>query len=205
MPGKKTDYHHGNLKEALIELAARLIETDGYENLTMQSLTEGVGVQPSAAYRHFRNREFLLRSLAKRSFDRWDSEIRQLIADTPPKEQAEAFFRYFLSAAQAQPQMFRLMFVSEYGRGSRSIAGMVSFLTLELAIAHLMPGDGEDAIRTRLLSSWAALHGTALLLIEGRLQRFYIGEMDTGALIDHLVATQFGRSKGAGRRRSLSI
>ncbi|BBF72030.1 TetR/AcrR family transcriptional regulator [Sphingomonas bisphenolicum] len=190
MSEKKTAYHHGNLKAALIELAERLIEAGGFENLTMQSLTDGVGVQPSAAYRHFRNREFLLRSLAKRSFDRWNEEIKTIIEQTPPKQRTDAFFRFFFRSALAQPQMFRLMFVSEYGRDSRSIEGMVSFLTLETAIAQLSPEQDEETIRARLLSSWGAIHGTALLLIEGRLQRFYVGHMDTDDLVDHIIATQ---------------
>lgn len=190
MSGKKEAYHHGNLKAALIDLAERLIETGGFENLTMQSLTEGVGVQPSAAYRHFRNREFLLRSLAKRNFDRWNEEIGALIGQTSPTQRADAFIRFFFRSALAQPQMFRLMFVSEYGRDPRSIEGMVSFLTFEAALAQLAPEQDEETVRARLLSSWAAIHGAALLLIEGRLQRFYVGDMDTDYLIEHIIATQ---------------
>lgn len=189
MPAKKTAYHHGNLKAALVDLAERQLEAVGFENLTMQSLTDGVGVQPSAAYRHFRNREFLLRTLAKRSFDRWHEEIKTIIEQSQPRQRVDAFLRFFLRSAIDRPQMFRLMFTSEYGRDSRSIEGMVSFLALEKAIAQLSPEHDEETVRTRLLSIWATLHGAALLLIEGRLQRFYVGHMDTDVLIEHIIAT----------------
>jgi len=196
--GKKATYHHGNLKEALVQRAEQEIEREGFENLKMQALTEAVGVQPSAAYRHYRNRESLLRSLARRSFDRWDAEIRALMARTSPQHQAEAILRFFLGDALARPQMFRLMFDSEYGRDARSIVGMVSFLTLEQALRQLMPEEDEEGVRTRLLWSWATLHGTALLLIEGRLQRFYVGNMHTESLIEDIIRALLpGRS---GRR-----
>jgi len=187
MSSPKTRYHHGNLKAVLLDLAEQAIESHGFENLALQTLTQTVGVQPSAAYRHFRNRDALLRSLAQRGFDQWAEEMATLVATTPPRLRAETFSRFYLRFALQRPQMFRLMFVSEHGRDHRSISGMVSFLKYESTLQHLMPKADDELLRSRLLASWAMLHGMALLLIEGRIQRFYIGNMDDDAFIDYVM------------------
>jgi len=202
MAKKKSAYHHGDLKAALLELAEREIERQSFEKITLQELTEALGVQPSAAYRHFRNREFLLRSLAKRGFDRWDQEIKSLLIETPPEGRAKAIFRFFLQYAQDQPQMYRLMFVSDFGRDHRSISGMLSFLAFEAALSEVMPPAEEEEVRTALLATWTTLHGASLLLIEGRLQRFYLGNMDTPALVDYLLELHFDAILQRERSRS---
>ena len=65
-PGDRRSYHHGNLKEALIEAARRFIAERGIGGFTLVDAARLVGVTPAALYRHFRGREALLEEVAGR-------------------------------------------------------------------------------------------------------------------------------------------
>ncbi|RZK91505.1 MAG: TetR/AcrR family transcriptional regulator, partial [Methylobacterium sp.] len=56
-PADRRGYHHGNLKEALIEAARRFIAERGIGGFTLVDAARLVGVTPAALYRHFRGRE----------------------------------------------------------------------------------------------------------------------------------------------------
>ncbi len=67
-PSDRRGYHHGNLKEALIEAARRFIAERGIGGFTLVDAARLVGVSPAALYRHFRGREALLEEVAERGF-----------------------------------------------------------------------------------------------------------------------------------------
>jgi AcrR family transcriptional regulator len=61
-------YHHGNLKQELINCACRLCEENGYETLSMRSIAKESGVSQTAPYRHFDTKESLYASVAMEGF-----------------------------------------------------------------------------------------------------------------------------------------
>ena len=61
-------YHHGNLKQELIDCACRLCERDGYTKLSIRSLAKESGVSQTAPYRHFETKETLYASVATEGF-----------------------------------------------------------------------------------------------------------------------------------------
>jgi len=61
-------YHHGNLKQELIDCACRLCERDGYTKLSIRSLAKESGVSQTAPYRHFKTKEVLYASVATEGF-----------------------------------------------------------------------------------------------------------------------------------------
>ena len=63
-------YHHGNLKQELIDCACRLCERDGYTKLSIRSLAKESGVSQTAPYRHFETKETLYASVAPREYGR---------------------------------------------------------------------------------------------------------------------------------------
>ena len=62
------NYHHGNLKQELIDCACRLCERDGYTKLSIRSLAKESGVSQTAPYRHFKTKEALYASVATEGF-----------------------------------------------------------------------------------------------------------------------------------------
>ena len=62
-------YHHGDLRAALLKVAAAEIERVGYESLSLRELAEKLGVSRAAPYRHFADRRALLAAVAAEGFD----------------------------------------------------------------------------------------------------------------------------------------
>ena len=62
------NYHHGNLKEELIDCACRLCDRDGYTKLSIRSLAKESGVSQTAPYRHFETKECVYAAVAAVGF-----------------------------------------------------------------------------------------------------------------------------------------
>lgn len=71
----RRSYHHGNLRETLIEVALALIGEKGAAGFTFADAARAAGVSPAAPYRHFRNREILMADIAHRGFDHLQSAL----------------------------------------------------------------------------------------------------------------------------------
>ena len=70
-------YHHGNLKEALLQAALGLIAEKGAAGFTFADAARMAGVSPAAPYRHFRDRDELLSSIAQRGFEQFEALLTQ--------------------------------------------------------------------------------------------------------------------------------
>ena len=69
--GQNAPYHHGDLRNALLETALGILERDGEAGLGLRDLARAVGVSPAAPYRHFDGRAALLEALAVTGFQRF--------------------------------------------------------------------------------------------------------------------------------------
>ncbi|MEO0033350.1 MAG: hypothetical protein RIS94_3108 [Pseudomonadota bacterium] len=177
-----------SLRARLIDLAEREIETIGHEALSLRALAAAAGVAPSAPYRHFRDRADLLVALAERGFAILaESHLAAAQANEPPARRLEIAVWNFIAFARAHPALFRLMFTSDALRGTPEIdrAGQ-SFTIFEAMVAATRLGqDGRAQLHS--LSLWSALHGVALLELDGRFERFNDVGIATDAIIADLI------------------
>src|SRR6202047_707696 len=77
-------YHHGNLKEALIQAALDLIAQKGPGGFTFAEAARSAGVSPAAPYRHFRDRDELLANIAQRGFEQFEARLNAAWDDGRP-------------------------------------------------------------------------------------------------------------------------
>src|SRR6201992_3362433 len=77
-------YHHGNLKEALLQAALDLIAQKGAAGFTFADAARMAGVSPAAPYRHFRDRDELLSSIAQRGFEQFEAALTAAWDDGRP-------------------------------------------------------------------------------------------------------------------------
>ena len=77
-------YHHGNLKEALLQAALDLIAKKGAAGFTFADAARIAGVSPAAPYRHFRDRDELLSSIAQRGFEQFEALLTAAWDDGRP-------------------------------------------------------------------------------------------------------------------------
>jgi AcrR family transcriptional regulator len=165
-------FHHGNLRQALIDAA--LAEPD-IEGLSLRQLAGGLGVSAAAAYRHFENRDALLTEVARIGFDRLQQRFAATFPITiPPTSDAEARTRLhrlalaYLAFADEEAALWRLMFGSQaaaYRANATLGADQTSFRYLPAALRGLFEVGtiARTPTEADALFVWSAVHGVAML------------------------------------------
>lgn len=179
-PEDRRSYHHGNLKEALLEAARRFIAERGIGGFTLVDAARLVGVTPAALYRHFRGREALLEELAGRGFAELAARLaRALTSRGTPLERFTRMGETYLTFAEEEPAYYAAIFEtrgtpagSEDFGAAEAVARPSPFdLLVEALQATFADGFGGVAPRFIALEVWALAHGLATLSAAGHLPR----------------------------------
>ena len=111
---KKRGYHHGNLRQALVEAALELIEAKGPTGFTLSEAAKQAGVTPAAVYRHFEGREDLIAEAARQGYEIFADVIDYAYQSGQPSALAafEATGRAYLAFARKYPGHYIAMFES---------------------------------------------------------------------------------------------
>jgi AcrR family transcriptional regulator len=173
--GKRRSYHHGNLREALVEAAIRLIQEKGPAGFTIAEAARVAGVSPAAPYRHFRDRDALLAEIAKRGFEEFASRLKDARRDGQPTPVA-ALHRLggaYLSLAREQPATYAAMFEAGLCVGDYpdlAIASEAAFAVLRAAcegVVATLPAAVRPPALMMALHIWSLSHGIASLFARG--------------------------------------
>jgi AcrR family transcriptional regulator len=173
--GGQRGYHHGNLKEALMRAALELIAEKGTGGFTFAEAARWAGVSPAAPYRHFRDRDELLASVALRGFEQFEAALMQAWDDGRP-EMFVAFERLgkaYLAFARAEPAYYSAMFEAGIPLDTSPelrAAGDRAFAVLRGACERLiatMPSAKRPPALMMALHIWALSHGIASLFARG--------------------------------------
>ncbi|MCV6595696.1 MAG: TetR/AcrR family transcriptional regulator [Mangrovicoccus sp.] len=110
----KRGYHHGNLRQALIEAALGLISDKGPQGFTLSEAAKGAGVTPAAVYRHFHGREDLIAEIARQGYEIFADLMEYAFDGGRPSAMAafEATGRAYLAFARKYPGHYVAMFES---------------------------------------------------------------------------------------------
>lgn len=156
-------YHHGNLKEALIEAARRLTAERGPHGFTVADTARLAGVSPSAPYRHFKDRDALMAELCRRGFALFGARLAKAAAEAGLKNMGAAY----LAFAREEPGYYGAMFSWRAPIRDAALEEVPEgggFGTLVAALAPLLPAGGDaKAARLLALQVWAISHGIAEL------------------------------------------
>jgi AcrR family transcriptional regulator len=168
-------YHHGNLREALIDAALSLIGQKGPAGFTVAEAARAAGVSPAAPYRHFRDRDAMIADVAKRGFEAFSAKLSEAWNGGAP-EPFVAFDRVgkaYLSFARAEPAYFSAMFESgvpfaEYPevQDAANRAFAVLRESCDGVIAAL-PREARPPALMMALHFWSLAHGIAALFGRG--------------------------------------
>lgn len=176
-------YHHGNLRQALLEAALIILEREGEAGLGLRDLARAVGVSPAAPYRHFDGRAALLEALAVTGFQRFTAAM-EAVATAPGDDPMRAMGKTYVLFALENANLFRLMFSPQLRKDARPGLRMAADAAFD-TLRHVVGGDVR-AGRIKALAAWAKVHGLAVLLLDGQIA-LRAGE-DTEALIGEILS-----------------
>lgn len=174
-----TPYHHGALREALLQAAERVLERDGLSGLTLRAVAREAGVSHAAPTHHFGDLTGLLSELAAVGFRQFNAAMASSCnAAATPLERALARPKAYVAYAQAHPGMYGIMFRTErldYSRPSLQEAAEASFAGLANAIGAMrqeqISGDALTLNQGAAIArAWSMVHGFTMLLLDGRLE-----------------------------------
>ena len=185
-PARRRTYHHGDLRHALLEAGLELAVEGGPDAVVLREATRRVGVSANAAYRHFADRDALLGDVASLAQGKMADVIAGVIAGVPdqgsPGATARARFRAvgigYLRFALGQPGLFRTGFTvptdlsRAFAPESRGQCGHTPFELLanlldEMLAAGVLPAEQREGAE---LLAWSAVHGMAMLALDGPLR-----------------------------------
>ena len=172
-------YHHGNLRQVLLNAGVALIRKVGPKSFTLREVARRAGVSHNAPYRHFRDKDELISAIVGQGFERLnDAMIGQAAAGKTGVERLELCGRAYVNFALCWPGHFTAMFdlAPQRGEGrlqadNRASAGDIAFQTLVGFIAQCQNEKvfpEGDPLRFALMA-WSVVHGIAKLAVSGRL------------------------------------
>jgi AcrR family transcriptional regulator len=167
---RRNSYHHGNLKQALIEAATEMILESGIAAVTMRALARRVGVSPAAYAYHFPDKGSLLMAIATEGFRKLNAYFEPARDVGDPGERLHVLGERYIDFALTYPGHYRVMFGDHSALDDNdpdeeflSESG-AAFRTLLHAMEHVM-STGEDSARALdgALTVWSQIHGAVLL------------------------------------------
>ena len=167
----KRGYHHGNLREALIEGCLRLIEKRGPTGFTLSEAAREAGVTPAAVYRHFDGREDLIAAAALQGYEMFGDLMEHAYGNGQPSALSafEATGRAYLAFARKYPGHYIAMFESgvslnasaDLHQAATRAMGVLEKAAVELS-QHI-PAEKRPPPQMFSAHIWALSHGVVEL------------------------------------------
>jgi len=171
----KRGYHHGNLKQALVDAALELIAQKSPQGFTLTEAAKAAGVTPAAVYRHFQGRDDLIAECARQGFAIFGDLMEHAYQTGQPSalRSLEATGRAYLAFARRYPGHYMAMFESGLSLNSNPelcTAANRSSAVLERAARDLsqhIPPDKRPPVAMVSAHIWALSHGVVELYTRG--------------------------------------
>jgi AcrR family transcriptional regulator len=177
-------------RTAIVDAARSILEADGLDAVTMQSVAVRVGVRAPSLYKHVRDRAALVAAIADAALDDLAETMEPLAHDPDPAAGMRAAATALRDFAHAQPRAYTILFTGlpEGARGSLDRFAAAAAPVLELAERMVGP---EHALETaRLVTAFA--HGFISMELAGAFRLG--GDVDAafhhgiGVLLDGIAA-----------------
>ncbi|HLY33481.1 MAG TPA: TetR/AcrR family transcriptional regulator [Jatrophihabitantaceae bacterium] len=193
-------YHHGNLREALVEAGVALARDGGPTAIQLRAVSRQAGVSHNAAYRHFANQEDLVAAVAERCMHQLGLlmiERMQVVTVRDrvrrAQERLQAIGLAYIEFARTEPGWFRTAFTSAQPHPSAEKARETPppaderftspFALLNERLDELVEVGAVTPARRQGAEfvAWSAVHGISSLLLDGPLRN--LPEPEVGPVI----------------------
>jgi AcrR family transcriptional regulator len=182
-------YHHGDLRQALLDATLTLIEEHGPQGFTLRAAARKARVTPGATYHHFKDKEDMVAAVAQEGFDLlW--KLMHAAAQKPvasARERARNVGVAYVLFAVEHPTRFRVMLgygvTTRTASASTAIEAMNTYrFVRQLLVSDLTQDSAERVSEAEVLGWWSVVHGLAFLAIDG-----YLGKVTRSARLTEEV------------------
>jgi AcrR family transcriptional regulator len=175
MPRK--NYHHGDLKNALIKAGIEILSKEGMEGLSLRKVAQKAGVSHSAPYAHFSDKQSLIAAISTEGFNQLYAELDAAVLAHPkePKKQLQDGARAYVRFALNHTDTFKIMFSGVLEKEKDYPAFVeISQKTYQRVVdvvevcqqAGIMHGESAEMMAVAV---WGQLHGIVSLALEGQI------------------------------------
>ena len=193
----RTSYHHGNLRDALVMRGIEILDTQGFDALSLRQVALDVGVSQAAPLHHFDGKVAYLAAIATQGFRiMFEMRIRALRDLHDPRERLLNVMLAHLRFSMAHPALYRVMFGAEVPAKAQfpelEQAATRSYGILETCVGDYLSHRNADLklVRSAALAAWTACHGLATVMAD-RLNAWDIVGKDDPLKIGHHVFSIF--------------
>jgi len=181
-------YHHGDLRDALVQAALQEVELGGPEAVNISALAKKLGVSQPAPYRHFADREALLAAVTAAAFRQFSATLRESIEKPSKRSKLSRLAQATLAFGLRRNGIYRLMFASRImactPKDSELHSAAIETFGLLL---EALEAPAVGLLRERhALRIWAALHGVVMLAEQGLLTG-QLAHMTREELVEDIV------------------
>ena len=184
-------YHHGDLKNALIEAGLEILSKEGVSGLSLRKVARKAGVSHSAPYAHFADKQALIAAISTEGYRllyETMKEIQEEFANEPSRQLVEVAWAY-TRFAQTDPAQFKVTFSNAVAREKDypalvEMTGNCFNQVVRIVEAGQKAGIlAPSAPETMAVSIWSVVHGFASLLIEGQISHLVLERTTVRSLL----------------------
>ncbi len=186
---KKFRYHHGQLREALIEASLDIISTKGIDGLNLRALATATHVSPAAPYSHFRGKEDLLAAVAEAGFQKLALQMAEdATGYKDTQTRIEKLIASYIKFATGNKPLFRLMFGGAGDMKDYPTLAMTagkSYALISAALSKRQNAGDDTPFLTVAL--WSLCHGLTSLIIDDKIKLEQFGATDVDDFVKRTV------------------
>ncbi|MDF2504229.1 TetR/AcrR family transcriptional regulator [Clostridium sp.] len=175
----KDNYHHGTLKQDLIDKGLQLLNKEGYEDFSLRKVAALCGVSHSAPYKHFKNKDELISTITLNVINSFKDSLNEIVDKySNPKTQIIEMGKQYIKFMVKNPDYLKFMFLSDFNK--TIIVKENEFINAEdtcfdifkeSAINYFKFINANQANYTdNILIMWSLVHGMALLIANKNIQ-----------------------------------
>ena len=163
-------YHHGDLKEALVQSACTCCEESGFEKISLRSIAKEANVSQTAPYRHFKTKVDLLAAVAQCGFDELREKMERSAQKTKGLNGKEQFFEMglaYLEFGLEKQNTYDLMNHTSIHFGDYPDlieSSEATFTLLVNALRRIKPELSEEELMSECIKAWAMIGGLVQIL-----------------------------------------
>ena len=175
MPRK--NYHHGDLKNALIKAGVEILSKEGIEGLSLRKVAQRAGVSHSAPYSHFPDKQSLIAAISTEGFNQLYAELDAAVVAYPKdaKKQLQQGALAYVQFALENVDTFKIMFSGVLEKEKEYPAFVdISHKTFQRVVDVVRACQEAGILRSTpaemmAVAVWGQVHGIVSLALEGQI------------------------------------